>query len=240
MGHMTIDQARRRLMQATGAHVLPAPKDPEWFRKALTRNARQQADRIAADDHDLEMTRWRRDHAARLRRVNDPRFHAIAADADRHYRLPIDVCQRKVRRWRAEAPDALAGYYERRVRTIAHKHGIRVCWSPTVLGGTAWSHFGAGAVEVPRPLTEELYATGLHELGHVLTRGEKHRTISAPRDPSTDISPLGEVAAWRVAQRLAGSDWTLQMQAQLRWALGTYARYATPEEAREMRRLMEN
>jgi len=225
---MTIDEALQRLKRSTGINMLAPPADPEWFATALERNAKEQHDRIAFDDHDLAMAQWWRQHRDRHKHF------AVAPPVNSS--LPFGVRRRRVLRWGAEVPHALAGYFQRRVCELARKHGVRLRWAPTVIGASAWSRFGA--IEVPRPLTEELYARCLHEIGHVVTRDEAKR-YRRVQHGSLDVCPLGECAAWRAARELAGRhDWTPGLQAELRYCLGTYLEHATPDEQRVMRALM--
>jgi hypothetical protein len=230
---VTIDQARRRLTRATGIPIPPSPADREWFQKALARNARKQQERILNDEHCVKIARWRRAHDPVIQQLGlppiDPRFQSV----------PIAVLERQLLRSLAAVPEPLSAYYEQRLRAWARKNGIRLRWAPTVHGGSAWCRFGA--VEISYPAIEELFGRGVHELAHWLTREEakRYRTIPHPDDPSIEVSPLAEVAAWRKAKQLIGEhDWTPRMQSELRRCLSTYLRHATASERRTMETFM--
>ncbi len=126
----------------------------------------------------------------------------------------------------------------RHVEALAREHSITVVWGSTPFGGTAWPTQTVRVVYLPTGrdglLTDALYAVALHEIGHIVSPAANEPGLREDKyDDGMPMRPLSEPRAWRWAREHAQPRWTMEMQRELDDSLGTYVRYATPEELLE-------
>jgi hypothetical protein len=167
--------------------------------------------------HEYTQECWRRDEAESTRkavraaqdRERDERVaRALLADADR---AELAEITRAVKAGSAEGLRLHVNY-------LLRHHRISVTWRTW----TACANWSRRHVTIPPVTSAFYYATGLHELGHVLEGrcpGTAPHQISISDEYMTCVAC--EVNAWERAMRIA-IIWTREMHQNMQEALPTY------------------
>ncbi len=149
------------------------------------------------------------------------------ADASAWQRLVVETSDlvldpERVARWRQHA------------ETWARWRGVTLCWeaTPTI---NAYADVAGKRIESAPITTPESYADLEHEKGHhERPCRPTHTRVTIKNDRTCCVRC--EIDAWKFAMHDA-LDWTRSMHDELRCSIATYAPFATPTEAAEIREL---
>lgn len=127
--------------------------------------------------------------------------------------------------------------FRQHVAYLIHAHHITVRWDVLPAGQNAYASPLARWVELAPIINGELYATALHEVGHIanpcLPTHQRRRTKGII---ATTVCCRCEISAWRWALDVA-IEWTADMHRLMKASLESYFKYGDATERAEMRTL---
>jgi len=152
--------------------------------------------------------------------------------------IPVDVA-RLVHQIRVEqdgivlsADQPFIARWRTHVEAEARQLGVTIEWEPRCAGLNAYAWPTLKRAEFAPITSAGLYATALHEIGHVARPCEK--THTRVKTETGTLCVQGEIDAWRWAIDRAQPTWTRPMHDRLAQALPSYRQYGTPSEQREI------